>query len=83
MHDLAFEGVHPRERGDGRVWTTQAGAEDNVFDSKLSFLLQGLPIWSYSATIDCNTPFVSLRFLRKGRDSRGPNVQFKSVCIVL
>jgi len=84
MHDLAFEGIHPRECGHGRVWAAQAGAEDDVLYNKLALLLQGLPIRSYSATIDGNAPFVSLRVLRKGRDGRGrPDIQFKSVRIVL
>ena len=84
MHDLTFEGVHSRERGHGRGWATQAGAEDNMLYNKFAFLLQSLSIRSYSATIDGNAPFVSVRVLRKGGDSRGrPNVQFKSVCVVL
>jgi len=83
MQYLAFEGIHAGERGHGRVWATQASAEDNMLDNKLAFLIQGLPIWSYSATIDGNVPFVSLRILRKGRDRGGhPNTQFKSVGVV-
>ena len=84
MDDLAFECVHARERGHGRVWAAQAGAEDNMLYNKLALLLQGLPIRSYSATVDGNAPFVSLRVLRKGRDGGGcPNIQFKSIRVVL
>lgn len=70
MYYLALECVCAWIRRSDRIGSAEPGAEDDVLDYELAFLLDDLASDRLGAE-DGGVPFVRLRVLGKGGDGRG------------